>query len=181
MDTNINRRNNVVRWAIAAVIVIDLVLAIVSWRTAQSPQDPQDQLRALELQRKLMSADVTRDDQIRGNLPAVEADSENFFHDQFRPMGTGYSSLSADLGQIAQSAGLKADATTFEQHKPDAHGIVELDITESIEGSYPSVVAFLNGLEQSHGFYILDGLSLSSSHEGSLRLALQLRTFFRTT
>src|ERR1700691_4048520 len=113
MDKNINLRKNIVRWLLAAVIVIDLVLAIVIWRTAQSPQDPQNQLKALDLQRKLMAADVARDDQIRRNLPAVEADSENFFRDQFRPIGTGYSSLSADLAQIAQSAGLKADATTF--------------------------------------------------------------------
>jgi hypothetical protein len=58
--------------------------------------------------------------------------------------------------------------------------VVELDIGESVEGSYPSVVAFLNGLEHSHGFYILDGLSLTSNREGALKLSLRLRTFFRS-
>jgi len=55
-----------------------------------------------------------------------------------------------------------------------------VDIGESIEGSYPSVVQFLDGLEHSHSFYVLDGLSLSSSRQSTLKLSLQLRTFFRS-
>jgi Tfp pilus assembly protein PilO len=181
MNEIIERRKKIVRWAVAAVIVIDLGLAAVTWQTSRSPQDSESQLQALVLQRKMMAADVARGDDIRRNLPAVEQESEHFFHDQFRPIGTGYSTLIADLGEISATAGLKSDATTFQQHKPDEHGIVELDIGESVEGSYPSVVAFIDGLERSHGFYILDSLALSSSHEGIIKLSLQLRTYFRSS
>jgi Type II secretion system (T2SS), protein M subtype b len=180
MSANIDRRKNIVRWALAAVIVVDLALAGLYWQMARTPHAPQGELARLELQRKMMTADVSRGDEIRKDLPSVDQQCDRFFQDQFRPVGTGYSGLIADLGSIATQAGLKADATTFTQHKPDEHGVVELDIGESVEGSYPSVVAFLNGLERSRAFYILDGLSLSSSHEGSLRLSLQLRTFFRS-
>jgi hypothetical protein len=181
MNRNFDRRKKIVRWAIAAVIVIDLALAGLNWQMARAPRAPQGELQALELQRRMMAADVARGDDIRRNLPAVQAECDRFFNDQFRPVGSGYSGLIADLGSIANDAGLKSDATTFAQHKPDEHGVVELDIGESVEGSYPSVVAFLNGLERSHGFYILDSLSLGSSREGTLRLSLQLRTFFRSS
>ncbi|MGB6199687.1 MAG: hypothetical protein WBF35_09080 [Candidatus Acidiferrales bacterium] len=180
MNKNVDRRKNIVRWAVAAVILIDLGLAGLNYQMARSPHAPQNELKTLELQRKMMAADVQRGEKIRKDLPAVEEQSEHFFQDQFRPVGSGYSGLISDLGQIASDAGLKSQATTFEQHKPDEHGIVELDIGQSVEGSYPSVVAYLNGLERSHGFYILDSLSLSSSREGTLRLTLELRTFFRS-
>jgi Tfp pilus assembly protein PilO len=180
MRANFSRRKNIVRWVIAAVIVADLALAALNWQIARTPHAPEGELQSLELQRKMMIGDVARGDQIRANLPGIDQQCDRFFQDQFRPAGVGYSGLIADLGSIAGKAGLKADATTFAQHKPDEHGVVELDIGESVEGSYPSIVAFLNGLENSHGFYILDGLSLASSHEGALRLSLRLRTFFRS-
>jgi Tfp pilus assembly protein PilO len=180
MSRDFHRRKTLIRWVLAAVIVIDLGLLVLNWRMASAPHAPQGEIQALELQRKLMAADVARGDDIRRNLPAVQAECDRFFNDQFRPVASGYSGLIADLGSIASTAGLKADATTFAQHKPDAHGVVELDIGESVEGSYPNVVAFFDGLEHSHDFYILDSLSLSSNREGSLKLSLQLRTFFRS-
>jgi hypothetical protein len=180
MDTKLDRRKRIVRWALAAVIVVDLALVFLNWQIGRSPHAPQGELQSLELQRKMMTGDVNRGDEIRRNLPAIEQQCDRFYQDQFRPIASGYSGLIADLGSIANQAGLKSDATTFQQLKPNEHGVVELDIGESVEGSYPSVVAFLNGLEHSHGFYILDGLSLTSNREGALKLSLRLRTFFRS-
>jgi Tfp pilus assembly protein PilO len=180
MKTNLDRRKTIVTWAVAAVIVVDLVLAGLSWQLSRTPHAPLGELQSLELQRKMMIGDVSRGDEIRKNLPAVEQQCDRFFQDQFRPVGSGYSGLLADLDSIASHAGLRSDATSFQQHKPDEHGVVEVDIGESVEGSYPSVVSFLNGLEHSHGFYVLDGLSLTSNRAGALRLSLRLRTFFRS-
>ena len=180
MRANFDRRKTIVRWALAAVIVVDLALAGLNWEMSRTPHAPQGELHSLDLQRKMMIGDVSRGDEIRRNLPAVEQQCDRFFQDQFRPIGTGYSGLLVDLGSIASQAGLKSDATSFQQLKANEHGVVEVDIGESVEGSYPSVVSFLNGLEHSHSFYILDGLSLTSSREGSLKLSLRLRTFFRS-
>jgi hypothetical protein len=41
-------------------------------------------------------------------------------------------------------------------------------------------VRFINGLERSKNFYVLDGLSLAAGSGGNLRLNLRLRTYFRT-
>lgn len=170
----------IVRWVIAAVIVVDLALAGLNWQMSVSPHAPQGELESLRIRRDMMAGDIRRDDQIRRDSPAVDRQCEKFLQDQFHPVASGYSSLIGDLGSIVSESGLKADATTFLQQKPDEHGVVELDIGESVEGSYPSVVSFLTGLEKSNGFYILDSLSVSSSREGMLKLSLQLRTFFRS-
>lgn len=59
---------------------------------------------------------------------------------------------------------------------------MELEIATAVEGDYDSLVQFLNKLEHSDNFYVLDGLSLNSSTgSGKLRLNLQLRTYFRTS
>jgi len=53
-------------------------------------------------------------------------------------------------------------------------------VAAAVEGDYANVINFINGLERSNNFYVLDGLSLASSTAGNLRLNLQLRTYFRS-
>jgi Tfp pilus assembly protein PilO len=61
----------------------------------------------------------------------------------------------------------------------DKHGVNELSINVTMEGPYPSLVSFINALERSGNFYLLDNLALDSSANGMLRLSLELRTYFR--
>src|SRR6266404_4339286 len=63
---------------------------------------------------------------------------------------------------------------------PDARGLMEIDIITAVEGDYASLVNFLDKLEHSDHFYVLDSLSLASSNAGKIRLNIQLRTYFRT-
>jgi Tfp pilus assembly protein PilO len=81
---------------------------------------------------------------------------------------------------LSRSAGLRTDAITFHERSPDARGLMEVEITTAIEGDYESLISFLNKLEHSDNFYVLDSLALASSTAGKLRLNLKLRTYFRT-
>src|SRR5258708_29415042 len=113
-------------------------------------------------------------------IPADEKQWDEFFTAHFRPAGAGYSAVSEDLGQLSHSAGLRTDTISFHQHTADARGLMEIDISTAVEGDYESLVNFLDKLEHSDHFYVLDGLSLASSSPGKIRLNIQLRTYFRT-
>jgi hypothetical protein len=58
---------------------------------------------------------------------------------------------------------------------------MQVDISTAVEGDYDNLVQFLNKLEHSDNFYVLDSLTLAPSTVGKLRLNMQLRTYFRTT
>jgi hypothetical protein len=58
--------------------------------------------------------------------------------------------------------------------------VTEIGITESVEGSYASVLQFIVGLERSKSFYLLDSLSMDRAELGHLHLTLELRTYFRS-
>ena len=58
--------------------------------------------------------------------------------------------------------------------------LMQVDISTAVEGDYSSLISFLDKLEHSSNFYVLDSLELASSNQGKIRLNLQLRTFFRT-
>jgi hypothetical protein len=181
MSTPIQQRKVLIRWVLASVLLADAVLLGVRWRMNSSPHVQPADLNRLTLLEKQYRADNARLERFRSELPADEKQWDEFFTTHFHPAGAGYSAISGDLGDLSRSAGLRSDAISFHQHTPDARGLMQVDITTAVEGDYDGLIQFLNKLEHSDNFYVLDGLSLASSTAGKLRLNVQLRTYFRTT
>lgn len=173
-------RKNLIRWILGAVLVVDLILLGINWEMATSPQAPRNELTILRRQDKLLEADVTRARLIRQQLPDVERQGEGFFNQTLHPVGSGYSALISDLEAITQAAGLQSEGYSFRQHGADKNGVIQVDIGTAVSGDYASIVRFINALERSDSFYILDRLSLAAGNTGQVRLNLQLRTYFRT-
>jgi Tfp pilus assembly protein PilO len=180
MSPTIQHRKAIVRWSLLVILVLDVALAGVNYKLDQAPHVAPGELKRLDMQEKSYRADNARLDKFRAELPADEKQWDEFFTTHFRPAGAGYSAVSEDLGQLSHSAGLRTDTITFHQHSPDARGLMQIDIATAVEGDYESLVSFLNKLEHSDHFYVLDSLALASSSAGKLRLNLQLRTYFRT-
>ena len=181
MKQNLAQRNAIVRWSVIVLLAADLILLGLSWRMNQSPHVQAGELTRLDLLEKSYRADNARLEKFRRELPADEKDWDDFFTTHFHPAGAGYSAISEDLGELSRSAGLRSDTITFHQLSPDARGLVQIDIATAVEGDYDGLIQFLNKLEHSENFYVLDSLALASSSAGKLRLNLQLRTYFRTT
>lgn len=181
MKPEILHRNNVIRWVLAVILTADAVLIGVRWSINSSSHVQPGDLNRLGMLEKQYRADNARLERFRTELPADERQWDEFFTTHFHPAGAGYSAISEDLGDLSRSAGLRSDSISFHQHAPDARGLVQVDISTAIEGDYDSLVQFLNKLEHSDNFYVLDSLTLASSSLGKLRLNVQLRTYFRTT
>jgi Tfp pilus assembly protein PilO len=173
-------QKNLIRWLIGAVLVVDVALIAINWQMITSPRAPKDTLMLLRREDGLYRADLARAVQIRQQLPDVEHQDDEFFSGRLHPEGTGYSALVDDLGTLAQNSGLQAENWSFRQHDADKRGVVQIDIGTVINGDYSSVVRFIDSLQRSDSFYILDGMSLAQGSTGQLRLNLQLRTYFRT-
>src|ERR1700730_6962148 len=173
-------RKSIVRWVLVVILGLDVILLTVNYRLNQSPRIAPDGIKRLDMLEKSYRADNARLNKFRAELPADEKQWDEFFTTHFRPAGAGYSAVSEDLGQLSHSAGLRTDTISFHQHPPDARGLMEIEISTAVEGDYTSLVTFLDKLEPSDHFYVLDGLSLASANGGKIRLNIQLRTYFRT-
>lgn len=175
------RTKTIIRVILGIIVAVDITLADFSWQMADANRTPQSELNALKRQHALMAADITRAETIRTTLPAVEQQCDTFFRQNFRPISSGYSSVVSDFASLSRGAGLQAGNLSFHQHEADKRGVTQVDILAVVDGDYSSVVHFINDLEHSDTFYVLDGLSLASSGSGGqLKLNLQLRTYFRT-
>jgi Tfp pilus assembly protein PilO len=167
--------------ALALLLVADLALAFFLWETSrQGPAAMRAQRDRLAIQAKLLRADVQRGEKIRASLPHVGMDCDAFYNESFLNAATGYSQTESDLDAIASKAGVKTSGFSFRQKDVKDRGVTEISISTSVDGDYPAVIEFVNGLERSKNFYLVDALHLGSATAGAIRLQIQLHTYFRT-
>jgi type IV pilus assembly protein PilO len=181
MAINSKSGKNVIRFIIGIILLADIALIFVNWHLASSATTPGEEVRALRHRRDVMAADIRRAELIRAGLPSVETETAAFMQKDLRPAAAGYSGVVEDLATMAKDSGLQLISTThFREKAIEKRGVDEITITISMQGAYPSLVSFINALERSNSFYLLDNLSLDSSSEGTLKLNLTLRTYFRS-
>ena len=56
--------------------------------------------------------------------------------------------------------------------------LVKVEATLAVEGGYSNLVHFINRLEQSQLFWIIDSLNVSGAISRGLRLTLRMETYF---
>jgi len=171
-------RKRWIRWGIVALLALDVLLLITAWRIGRE-KDLTDALERLRIQHGLLAADVGRARDIRNRLPDVRLQGQRFYKDYLRSAAGGYPAMVADLSQIAQKSGLRASTVSYKQKEISQHGLVEIDVSTTVEGDYQNLVRFINGLERSKNFYLLRDVALVSGASG-LKLTLELRTYFRS-
>jgi len=170
------------RYVVAGIVAADALLLCFLWyNAAEHPEAEMSRLERLREDNKKLGADVNRAIAIRAQLPDVRKDCDNFLRDTLLVSSNGYSSIVSDLEKVATDAGVPPGAITFKQKPPDKQGVIEVELTASVEGKYSSLVKFVNGLERSENLYLIDGIGLSTVGDSNLaRMNLIMRTYFRS-
>ncbi|MCL4524597.1 MAG: hypothetical protein M1453_09635 [Acidobacteria bacterium] len=180
MGRNSKRWKQWVRAGLVVLLAADALLLYANWSSTDAgSKAAAAQLIPLRTQEQLYRADVRRVADIRGRLSEIQRNSEKFYGDEFLATATGYSTIVGDLNKISKASDLRATNVTFKERPLEARGVTEVTVSATVEGNYVSVVRFINGLERSDNFYLLDSLALASATGGSIKLNLQLRTYFR--
>jgi Tfp pilus assembly protein PilO len=167
--------------ALGVLLLADVALAGYLWQlNQQGPEEIRAQRNRLATEAKLLKADVARGEKIRSSLPQVKKSCDAFYEQSFLDRITGYSDIETDLDSIASKAGVKTSGFSFKQREIKDRGVTEIAIETSVDADYPAVIQFINGLERSKYFYLLDDLQLTSATTGGIRLQIGLHTYFRT-
>ena len=108
MQGNFQIRKRIILGTLGVVLLLDLVLAMVSWRLATAPQTPRQELSRLLVQEKMLDADIKRAKAILANVPKNLREFDEF-EKSFPAKTAGYSDLLGELGNLARKAGLQTD------------------------------------------------------------------------
>lgn len=171
-----------VQIGLAVLLAVDVGLAVERWRMSVNASAQQLQLRAVRLRAEVgaLRANLNHAQDVQGKIPEIARECDSFYAEQLLGPSQGYAALVTDLDHIARKAGLVTSGVRFSQKDTNAHGVTEVDAAAVIEGNYSELLRFINGLERSKNFYVLDSLELASSTGGRVKLNIRLHTYFRT-
>jgi Tfp pilus assembly protein PilO len=167
---------------VGLLLAADIGLAVYSWQLSSSPHTPQKEFDDQTTKLGLLKNDIKSAQFIKDNMPATRKDCEKFER-SLPAASTGYSSITAELYDIAKKSGLQIVTVTNGHKDIPNRGMAELTIEATVNGNYGSVVRFVNGLQRSQRFYVVDGLTLATDAQaqanGPIRVGLHIRTYFR--
>lgn len=167
---------------LALLIVADVALGIYSWRLTNSPNAPPERLAVEKNRLNNMRSDIEyAENKIAANFPKVVKDFDKFEHD-LPAASSASSTISAELSAVSKKAGVQLQGITFKDKEIAGRNITERGMDATISGDYTNVVKFLNGLQQSPNYYVVDSLELGSepASPNVIRVSVHMRTFLRT-
>ena len=167
--------------AVGLIVLADIVLCVVLWQLAkEAPEDMAAQRNQLADTAAKLEKDDARGEKIRAELGQVGKSSDDFYQTSFMDSRSVYSTVDEDIATIATKAGVKTTGFTFHSTAIPNRNVSQLDITMTVDGDYPSLLQFVNGIERSKNFYFLNQLQLASGAANGIRLQVDLHTYYRT-
>ncbi len=112
---------------------------------------------------------------VDAKLAASDAEAARFYNDR---LPYAYSDVAAQLGAIAKRTHVRLSRASYVQAVP-GNGVTELRIDASVSGDYRSLAEFINGLERSRSFFLIENLALSGAQNGLVNLQMRLGTYIR--
>ena len=119
----------------------------------------------------------------------VEARGEikQFYDERFPEVE---SSVSESLGKVAGENNVKIDAAKYDSKGEErnekspakdaqAVGLRLVQIEASFSGSYPSMMHFVNDLEKTKTFFLVDNVNVGEAQGGEVKLQMKLEAFVK--
>ena len=172
------------RWIYFGLVILLGVDGVVyfAWmrRPAVLSQADQAQVARLSQEVAEQAAEVARLGRVREQAPRLRPQLEQFAAEHFLTEQTGFSRVAAELEDAASQAEVRLGELSYETQVEKAQpDILRVEISTSMEGAYPNVLHYLEELERSPHFYLINELRVAGAEGGEVRLEMRLATYLR--
>ena len=140
-------------------------------------EDVQEQERELAK----LQAERRQKEGLIGRARLNEQRVRQLYDQRFSTRSRRLTSVTDEIKRLAAQAGLSPNQITFPEEVIEQYGLVKRSYVFTVEGTYFELRRFINLLELSDSFLILEGVDLSESSresEPELRINLQISTLF---
>lgn len=163
--------------AVAAVLLLLCVYLGVRLYVVSGNTGAQGEQAIVVEQSRVAAAEVAAK-RLRGvdtKLQLSDAEATTFYTDR---LPYAYSDVASTIGVLAKESNVRWSRASYVQAAP-ANGVTELRIDGSVAGEYTAVARFINALERSKSFFLVQNLALSGAQGGLVNLQLRLGTYIR--
>lgn len=166
---------------IAALAVFDIAFWAVAVRPLSS-REAQQRIRvsALEQQIEQRKQAVEKLEAATGRVETATATGDGLLEQLTLDRQTTYSTLLSELVEASTQAGVEFRETSYETAEVEGNETFgRLRVSANFRGDYENLVKFLNLLDRSEQFLIIEQLGAAPSDEGGLRFSIRIDTFVR--
>jgi len=173
-----------IRLVLLLLLTLNAVLvALVSRPRGHTLLDRQEELRSVRARQEEGQNAVVEMRDLRGKVEVALQNGEEFSRKNFLTRHSAFSAILTDLEHLASESRLKPAGTSYQlEDEKERPGWTNVEVTLGVEGEYPDLVRFINHLEQSNLFWIIDSLNVAGASTGTpsrgLRLTLKMQTYF---
>jgi Tfp pilus assembly protein PilO len=159
--------------ALVAVDVVAIGLLLSPW--IGSTESRRMELSSLwtELQAKTRQVEPLRG--LDKKIPLAGQQIADFYKDR---LPAHESDVAQALGKLATESGVRLTGAKYKLNSAETVDLQPLEIEADVEGSYPQLAHFMNGLERDKVFFIVNSVELAGEN-GPVKLAMKLETFVK--
>jgi len=164
-------------YAIAAILIlVDVIALFILIAPGTASASKIDEFQQLRLQVQTKSKAVVPPDQVQQRVDEARQQIARFEQERVpaRP-----SDLSVELGKLASESGVRLGTIRYDELDSDIPDLRHYRISASIAGDYLQSVRFINSLERSRHFYVINSVNLGEQQQGGVHLAINLDTYLK--
>jgi type IV pilus assembly protein PilO len=171
------------RTALGLLLLANLVAAAFAFHLfGASPQALEQSLTSAIAERQAAQVRLKRSRMLTGSVEKGKSQSETFLATYMSSRRHTYSLIVGEITSTAKTAGMKMGDTNFAPLDP-IEGSEDLDmltISVNLEGGYNELKKFVNLLDRSPRFLIIESLTVAPRPKGDVLLVnFKLNTFVR--
>jgi type IV pilus assembly protein PilO len=172
----------VMRAVLGVLAVANVVAALVVFKPwGGSPAELEAQRAQLERQIRDMRQRLERSRELVVKVQQARAEGDRFLSDYMMDRRTTYSTIVAELDRVANDAGMKPKEKSYNlENVEGSDTIMQMTVTSAFEGQYANLTKFVNLLDKSSRFLIIESLSAAPQQGNNLlNVSIKLDTFVR--
>ena len=174
----------VVRAILGVLLAANLVAAIIAFKPFGGSTDDLRQRRAgLQTQLAHLQAQLADTRRLSGKVEMARTEGDSFLDRYVSDRRSTFSTIFEELDKTAQEAGIKPRDRNVELNAIEGSDTLEMmSITVGYEGTYASLEKFVNLLDKSPRFLIIESMQASPQQNSqTLNVSLKLDTFVKET
>lgn len=160
----------------AGVLVAVDIVAIVLLLSPYAGSEASRQAQMRQLWQGLKSRETAPWRGLDKKIPVAKQEIADFYRDRFP---SGYSEISNSVDKIASDSGVKISSEKYDQKDAELEGVQRVEIQADVAGDYLQLVKFINTLERSKVFFIVNDLQIAGEQSGQVKLQIKFETYLR--
>lgn len=170
------------KWILGALAVANILAFVFLYRPfGGSIEDLESQLRDLRTRTRLEQTQLKNLRDLVAKVEGARGEQDGFIREYFMDRRTTSSTILAEIDSSAKKAGLKSRDHTFVIEPVEGSADLSMmTINANYEGSYRDLVEFVNLVDRSRRFLIIDSLQCAPLQQtGALAARFRMNTFIQ--